>query len=350
MAWLDERKSGIYLRDRNPPHCEPLGKISLREAKSIRRNFEKAKEEGRTIEGELGVLTTEVYDRYIAFLERNNYSPKTIRSIKQGVFPFVNSVHRVKELSPDAVKAWKVHLESHEYKKGKRYALDTIAHRLRHIKAFCSWMVNEEKIISRSPFEVTIPEGRKDAGRALQGNQVHALFEHWPAERSSGGNAGKQSLSKLFFQIVYFGGTRLTETLGDENMPEIYPGAQYENVDRTRSIVKLEKTKGGDSREVALPRFLIKIIPKGEGPIFRGQISERTLRDHLAQAAGAAGITGRLRIHDGRVSSATEWARKNRDPRGAMDQFGWKTEKMAMHYTKVATEERISQAQRITYK
>jgi hypothetical protein len=50
------------------------------------------------------------------------------------------------------------------------------------------------------------------------------------------------------------------------------------------------------------------------------------------------------------VTAATEWARKNRDPKASMDQFGWKTARMAMHYQKVATEERVEQAQNITYK
>lgn len=349
MAWLDSRKSGYYLRDRNPEHCEPLGKISHRDAKSLLRKFEDAKEEDGAQTGALGKLMSQVYAEYLAYLERHKYSPKTIHVTGQDVLPFIQTVHRVKNLTPAAVDAWNKHLVAYEFRKGRRYALDTIAHRLRAIKSFCSWLVTE-KYLRRSPFELSIPEGRGDAGRALQGSDVHALFEHWPTKNSRTGSTDKQVLSKLFFQIVFYGGTRLTEILGDEERPDEFPGAQYERLDRKLGILKLEKTKAGKEREVALPRVVVREIPAGSGPMFRGRIAVCTLRMHLAKAAEAAGIAGRFRIHDGRVTAATEWLRKNRDPKSAMDQFGWKSAKMALHYNKVATKERIAQAQKIDYK
>lgn len=352
MAWLDERKSGYYLRDRlpdNPSWSKPLGKISHKQAKTELRNYETAKEEDQHQEGDLGRWMADVYQEYLRYLRGENYSQNTIRAVGQDVGPFIKTLGRVKDMTAAAVKKWKEHLQSFEYVEGKRYAVDTVAHRLRQIKAFCSWMV-DEGIIKKSPFQVSIPEGREDAGRALQGSEVHALFKHWPAERSSGGRDGKQALSKLFFHIVFYGGTRLTEVLGDEEKEDQFPGAQYENLDRKLWILRLAKTKAGKSREVALPEFVVNMIPKGSGPIFRGQISAWTLRTHLAKAAKEAGIIGRFRIHDGRVTAATEWARKNRDPKSAMDQFGWKTAKMAIHYNKVATEERVAQAQKMTYK
>lgn len=352
MAWLDYRASGVYLRDRlpkNPSYSKPLGKVSPKTAKKALRDYETEKDESGVADGELGREMSAVYAQYIVHLEREEYSPRTIVQMKFDILPLIQTINRVKQLTPNVIKEFRDALYAHRQKNGKPYSIDTIAHRLRAIRAFCSWM-KDEGILSPSPFEVKIPEGRKDAGRALKWSEVTTLFEKWPKVRIYNNRRSKHDISKLFFMIVFTGGTRLTEILGDTDDPINYPGLQHEAVDRERFTLNLAKTKAGRPREVALSKEVIKAIPEGTGPVFRGKIEENALREHLAEALVAAGIKGKLRIHDGRVTSATEWMRTNPDTRMAMDQFGWKSEKMPVHYNKVATERRMEQAQKMTFK
>lgn len=293
-----------------------------------------------------------VWQDYLNYLVANDYSPKTIRSAETSVGPFVRTLKKLSNLTPEACDAWDKVLQAWVFKKGANgkeriLSTETRAHRLRAISAFCGWLTEEKKYFKHSPFEVKIPEQRKDAGRALQGNQVHALFDHWPTGRNSVEKRGLANLAKLFFQMKFYGGFRISELLGYDDANQ---GAIYEHLDRVRCFLTLGKTKAGEPREIALPKPIIDKIPKGTGPIFYGLISERTLRHYLMMALRSANITGRFRPHDARVTAATEWARVNQDTKSSMDQFGWTTEKMALHYQKVATKRRVQQAQNITYK
>lgn len=351
MAYILWKGDRAYIYDRvdGKPKCQKaLGIIGAREAETERSLWLADNGKGgtsptdRSMEG----LRGEFQRHMVA----ENYSPKTIKCFHDCVEPFLQTMTRLRELTTARIEAWDQVLRKWTYKRGAKgearaLATETRAHRLRAISGFCGWL-EEKKYLKSTPFEVKIPAPRKDAGRALQGREVLNMLANWPTGR----NAEKQAfadLSKLFFQIVFFGGSRLTETLGESDDA---PGVTFENVDRDHCIVKLLKTKGGESREVAMPKEVIDAIPHGSGPVFFGRISERTLRHYLKKACRLNGISGRFRIHDCRVTSASEWARKNRDPKASMDQFGWKSEKMAMHYQKVATEERVAQAQNITFK
>ncbi len=348
LLWKNER-AYIYAKDdKGKARCmEALGFIGAREAEARLNTWRADNASGPNFSDR---SMESVWKQYQIHLVASDYADTTIRCTETCVYPFVRTMEKLRDLTPSRIQSWDYILQKWTYRKGTQGTLrplttESRAHKLRAISAFCGWL-EESKLVKDSPFEVKIPEQRKDAGRALQGKQVLSLFKHWQTG-SYNRTDDYAALSKLFFQIVFFGGTRLSETLGYD--PE-HTGATYENIDRENCILKLDKTKAGVAREVALPREIMESIPKGTGPIFYGKISERTLREHLATACKAAGIDGRFRIHDGRVSCATEWARKNRDPKSSMDQFGWKTEKMAMHYNKVATHERVAQAQNITYK
>lgn len=351
MAWLDKRASGYYLRDRlpnDPSFSIPLGKISEREAERQKLDYLDRKDKGESVTRELGAECEAVLQGYINHFDSEGYSPKTKKTAVPVITAFLKPFRRVGEATPEKVKEYRDALYAFRREDGKGYAIDTIATRLRTLSAFCTWL-QKERHVEKSPFQVSIPEGRKDAGRALEGFQVLKLFKCWPKTRIYNNRRTKHELSKLFYQIVFHGGCRLTELLGDENHVEHFPGLQHEDVIYDRLVIKLAKTKGGERREVALPKEVIRLIPRGVGPVFRGKIAARALAEHLMEALKAAGILGEFRTHDGRVSAATEWMRKHPDTRAAMDQFGWKSEKMAVHYNKVATERRVALAQNMTY-
>lgn len=348
ILWKDGR-AYIYDRvDKKPKCMKPLGVIGPREAEDERVKW--LADNGKGSASPTDRSMESLREERLRDMVNEDYSEKTIKCFHDCVEPFLETMTRLRELTTMRIEAWDKVLRAWTYKRGangepRLLTTETRAHRLRAISSFCAWLVGK-KYLKRTPFEVKIPAQRKDAGRALRGSDVLKIFDNWPRGRNSEKQACA-NLSKLFFQIVFFGGTRLTETLGESDAA---PGATYENIDRDHCILKLEKTKGGESREIAMPKSVIDTIPQGRGPIFFGRISDRTLRHYLKMACRINGIGGRFRIHDGRVTAASEWARKNRDPKASMDQFGWKTERMAMHYQKVATEERVAQAQNITYK
>jgi integrase len=347
MAHVREKNGYRYIYDRidGKERCvKKLGQMGAKDAdielsKYVADNGrESANVSDRSIES--------LREEYVQYLIAEEYSPLTVRCVESCLFPFLATMSKLRELTASYIDKWDKILQTWPKRRGSgTLSRESRRHRLLVISAFCGWL-KERKYVKKSPFEAKIPEGRKDAGRALRGDQVHQLFDKWPM----GTPWSKKefwALSKLFFKIVFYGGTRITEVCG---MNDEHPGLCYEDVDRKGCFIKLNRTKAGEEREVALPKEVIEAIPEGTGPIFWGKISDCTMRNHLKMACEAAGIKGRFRVHDGRVTAATEWARKNRDPKASMDQFGWKTEKMAMHYQKVATEERVQQAQNITYK
>lgn len=329
----------------------PLGDITKKEADNhcstwdINNGKDKHNLSKRSLES--------VWELYLAFKRSENRPPKSMRCLQSCVGAFIRSIPTIRDLTPAAIEKYNTHLLTYTWERGGKtrvLAMETRAHRLRHIRAFLSWMV-EWKHLKASPFEIKIPAQRKDAGRALRAEEVVRLFDMWP-EPHSEGNRKASELAKFFMFTVFHAGTRVTELLGDEDYPDIYPGAQYENLDRVRCVLKLGKTKSGEPRELALPRRLVERIPEGKGPIFRGQITEAQIRHYFKRGLRVAGITGRVRIHDARVTAASLWAELNpsANAKPMMDQFGWATEKMATHYTKVATAQRVKMAQNMDYR
>lgn len=294
----------------------------------------------------LSKLETQVcFEQYLTFMENNGYSPRTIRNAKDHVTPFVATVPKIKNINESSLKAWNQRLIAWTYKRGahgieRKLSSEGRAHKLRCTRSFVGWLV-KEKFIDRSPWCIQIPAQRRDAGRALTDSEVMLVLEHWPVTRVS-------ALSKLFYEIMLHAGTRVAEVFGSVEFEE--EGLLHENVKRDECLIVLEDTKNGEKRHVAIPREIIEKIPQGTGPVFFGRIGNKTLQDHLKSACKAAGITGRVRVYDGRVTSATKWASQFPDNRMRMDQFGWSDPKMAAHYTKVSSSARAKAAQAITYK
>ena len=350
MAWVYWKENRAYLYERigGKTKCvKALGVITPGEAKTERITW--MADHGKGDFAVLDMSMEVVWEKYMEYLVVEEYSPKTIKCAEECVYPFVRTMSKLSELIKDRIKAWDVVLQGWTFKrKGVpvRLSKETRAHRLRAISAFCRWATDVQGYFEESPFKVAIPEQRKDAGRALQGNEALSVLENWPNKPNRRTTPELLALSKLFFQIVFFGGTRVEELLGKSDES---PGGTFGNLDRDNLILKLAKTKAGESREIALPKPIMDLIPQGVGPMFYGKISYTCLSNHLKKACQAAGVTGRFRVHDGRVTCASEWSRKNGRPKAAMNQFGWKTEKMALHYDKVATKERVAMAQNITY-
>ena len=63
-----------------------------------------------------------------------------------------------------------------------------------------------------------------------------------------------------------------------------------------------------------------------------GGISAATVRRHLAAAAKAAGVKGRITAHSGRIGLATELTRRGASLQEVMLASNWSTARMVAHY------------------
>lgn len=324
---------------------KPLGVIGEREAEKERIQW--MANHGKGDYSALDMSMEVVWQQYNEYLVTEGYAPKTIKCANYCVHPFVKTMAQLNELTAERIESWNKVLIAWTYQRGengekKKLTTESRAHKLRAISSFCGWLTDVKHYFKESPFKTKIPAQREDAGRALAVHEIRSVLENWPTVPYRRHTLELLKLSKLFFQIVFSGGTRLTELLGEN---DDCPGGLYENLDRKNLILKLDDTKAGVSREIALPKVVVDLIPNGSGPIFYNKISDTCLRNHLRKACQNAGIKGRFRIHDGRVSSATEWIRKNGITKNTLHQYGWKGQRMPMHYDKGATKQRIDQAQ-----
>ena len=358
MAYWREKNGRKYMYDQNNAYVKALGYID--DKKADRECLDWEIDHGkRPAHGSHQRSMQAIYEEYLTHCRTERFTPKSMRTIRQCIEPFLETVPTLSDLTKQRIKAWSDKLKTATYRKGpkgpeRRYAIDTIAVRLRTIQSFCSWMADpdvhaDKPILEESPFRIKVPAQRKDAGRALEPKEVVGLFANWYGPNDLGNPDCE--LAKLFFEIVYYGGTRITEVLGDEEFPEDYPGLHGEHVSVEGGTVRLLATKDGDSREVALPEWLLKKIPTTPGPVFRGKITDNQVHGYRKKATDRAGIKGRLRDYDGRVTSATHWAEVNPSPvpKDMQDQFGWKSPAMPMHYQKVSKARRVKKAQNMVY-
>lgn len=353
MAYYTEKNNYFYLYDKDPItqkyRCmKPLGQITETQAKKEVTLWEADHIRGKGVIAAKNRTMQSLFDEYLQFLVVNEYSVDTIRDIKQCMPDFIKTMTWLKDLTSEHIKGWDYILQNwtcKSWNRGKPLSKESRAHRLRVLSAFCGWLVKQE-YLSETPFKIKIPAQRKDAGRALSGDQVKRLFDNWPAGKI-GSPFEYSYLAKLFYLIKFYAGTRSKELLGfyDDHTETEHHGITYECLNRAQGFFTLGKTKDGKPREVGLAKEVMDLIPAGTGPMFYGKISAHCLAQYLKRACQAAGITGRFRPHDSRVTAASDWGRRGKNPKSLMDQFGWSTEAMALHYTKVATKDRVEDAQ-----
>lgn len=330
MASLVLRGSNWYIYDRIKkdgafenitPIC--LGAIDKNQATIELSKYRIGKGDGKK-HGDNDMPMIAVYNAYLEVLRDSTdpYSPHTINDVMREIPPFIAMISTVGDLTEEKMRAYDKRLRMYRWKRTangleRKLAIDTIAHRLRTISAFIGWMKDANYIRER-PYSFDIPKGRKDAGRDL-GEVVMKQFV-------SGLSGEVQIVSCLLFWC----GFRIGEILPRRGLGT---SLQHEWINRRDSLIRLPDTKNDEPREVPIPISIMETIPKGKsGPVF--SITQWAVRSAWRRRIKAMGLQGRLRLHDARVTSASEYARKFKDVRGLMDLYGWKTAAMAMHYVK----------------
>jgi hypothetical protein len=327
LAYVVKRngKKWLYHKNRDGSYITPIDLGYVTDDEAEMRVLQWKIDHGKNPEQRENRTMLSVYEEYL----KEDFSPKTKWTQEQVLTPFVETIPTVRHLTEQKIQAWEDHLRNWRWgkKKDRRLSDDTRAIRLRTIKSFIGWMI-KKKIIRDWPCRINVPAGRKDAGRDIYA-LVPAFLKAMP-ERSRGA-----------VTMIFYGGFRLTAVLS----------LQCEWFDHTNNTVTLPTwlTKNKDPLVVVLPKKAMEYVPMDcTGPAW-GTLTENELRVDWKKAKKAIGLRGRFRIHDGRVTSASEVWRQRKDIKLLQERFGWRDMKTALHYVKVLEEEHREAAEMIRF-
>lgn len=254
-----------------------------------------------------------VMESYLSTIARLGRRKTTLEMKRKHLTPILSTVFRMEQITKDFINAW---IEGAH----KKYKPDTIAIRLRDIRAFVRWAW-KESILKENPFDgIKIPES-SFVGRRLTREELRSLVDNLE------GNA------RDFVILSLECGVRKGELLQLE----------YSDIDFERKYWSLPgregKSKSKCDRVIPLSPLAISTLQNrklgGSERVFEGYTKDK-LRNDLENAKDRAGIKGRLRVHDLRHT----WASNFRGRASSLKAIaGWSTDQMMSHYTHVELEE-----------
>lgn len=233
----------------------------------------------------------------------------TIQIKRESLTRFLEVVYQMDQITTQTILDWKVTMAG-------KYSVDTIALRLRDLRAFLKWATGKG-YFEISPFTgVSIPIsefiGRKMANMELLGLVQKA-----------------DSVFKTFLTIAIETGARHGEILGAEWKELDFQAGSW--------IIPASKCKTKRTRIIPLSKIAIKAwssLPRIGSRPFEGWNRFRTQRNWTRLKA-IAGITGRARIHDLRHTAASNWQGRRASLKAM---FGWTTDEMASKYDHIEFE------------
>lgn len=236
----------------------------------------------------------------------------TIDMKRKNLTPWLSSVFYMEQITTANIKDWAAVLKT------QSRAPDTIAIRLRDLRAFVRWCT-KQGILASNPFVgIHIPESTF-VGRRLNLNELQGLYGNMT------GNL-KDAIS-IFLDT----GCRRGELLQME--------ANDIDFERRFWLLRGKEGKSKSKRDRIIPLFdrALQILAqrRSMGLLFKGY-TKNMLQNDWKKAKKASGIVGRLRIHDLRHTFASTF--KGR--RSALKAIaGWSTDHMMSHYQHVEVEE-----------
>lgn len=335
MAYWTEKngKKWLYHKDKNGKYITPIDLGFVSDAEADVKVAQWKIDNGKSPAQATDRTTMSAYHQYLKWMVEEDYSEKTINDAPCNLLPFIHTVPTIGSITEKKVREWEQALIDWRYKKGpkatlvRKLSIDTRMHRMRAIKSFLNWMVTQ-KIMRSMPCRIEIEQGRRDAGTDL-------------AERTQSFLDAIAPRSKVLSHLIFFGGLRVTNALQ----------IRGEWIDHLRMSIKLprEVMKNADGLELFLPAKVMAMLPKdATGPIFASMTAGLLYYDWV-QTKKKLGIKGRFRIHDGRVSAASEVWRREKNVKLLKERFGWRDDRTAMHYVKVTEREHREAAERITF-
>jgi integrase len=229
------------------------------------------------------------------------------------VEPYLATEFKMKNLTKDSIDHW-----LNQMTMFGKLKPDTIAMRLRDLRAFINWCVRNHKLDSNPFVGIQIPKGA-EVGRKLTAQEIQALYEN------------TEGLFRTYFVLALETGARQGETLK----------ARWEHINLSTGSwhIPAENCKTKITRTVPLSSKAIEALtqatPKPSGFVFEG-LTKNSASHYWKETKKRAAIQGRLRLHDLRHTMASNWRGRAASLR---DLCGWKTNQMMMRYTHIEHEE-----------
>lgn len=266
----------------------------------------------RTGKGNPDALPSVAFESYLSAIAGKS-RPGTLLLKRYAVGPFLARVHRMGDVDQGTIEAWKGQMES-------KYKNDTVSIRLRELRAFLNWCVTKGYLGENPMRGIAIPASTF-VGRRISVPELQAMY------------AQCADVFRPFFVLAVETGARRGELLG----------MRWTEIDLVRAEWRIpkERCKTKHSRTIPLSNAAVEalrsILPaKYAGDeVFTGW-TEFKVKYHWKQVLKAAGIVGRVRLHDVRHTFASNFRGRWSSLK---DICGWKTDAMASHYTHTTVDE-----------
>jgi integrase len=322
-VWVEPRtKPGTYSVRYYDPETGLAQRIpceSFDEMRTEKTRIQTMLLNSRAGKGNPEAIPSVVFERYIEWLLEHKRRPGTISLKRFAVNPFLNRVRRMGAVDHESIADWKSAMVA-------KYSNDTVSIRLRELRAFLNWCV-AKKYLTNNPMDgsdlaegISIPSS-VFVGRRLTVLELQAMYAHC------------SDVFRPFFALAVETGARRGELLGI-TWKEV-------NLDRGTWTIPAARCKTNRERTIPLSEqalaALRSILPtKYTGDeVFTGW-TEFKVKYHWGQTLKAAGIEGRVRLHDIRHTFASNFRGRGSSLKAIC---GWTTDAMANKYTHTVVEE-----------
>ncbi len=265
--------------------------------------------------------------RYLRWHRSAGHSPKTIRHHETTIRLFIGWCAEegystaIDDLDADTARAWI------EHQRSRGLSDHSIATRIRSLRAWTHWLV-EEEWLPKDPFRrLKVPKADDTAKDTLSPADVDKLLAICDRRTVT----GQRDFAIML--LLFSTGLRAAEL----------SGLQVEDVDWQRGLITVRRGKGGKFRVVPLggkvERALDRYLDGREtGPLFLTKdgepLSYAALREILRRRGNKAGV--RANPHKWRHSAAIQYLRSGGRVENLRAMLGHSTLDMTLHYARVA--------------
>ncbi len=265
--------------------------------------------------------------RYLRWHRSAGHSPKTIRHHETTIRLFIRWCAEtgyptaVDQLETDTARAWV------EAQRSRGLSDHSIATRIRSLRAWTHWLV-EEEWLDKDPFRrLKVPKADDTAKPTLTPADVDRLLGTCNKKTEN----GRRDLAVML--LLFSTGLRAAEL----------SSLQVEDVDWQRGLITVKRGKGGKFRVVPLGGKVERAIDRyldgrTTGPLFLTEggssLSYAALREILRRRGNKAGV--RANPHKWRHSAAIQYLRAGGRVENLRAMLGHTTLDMTLHYARIA--------------
>lgn len=250
-----------------------------------------------------------VLDKYFEAI-KYTHRASTIELKKYALKDFLSRFTEFEDMTSIVIESWRTEMEA-------KYKSDTVALRLRELRALINW-ARKAKLTAINPFETVKIPASSFVGRKVDNNELGLIYGKMNDEL------------RPLISFILETGCRRGEILGMVK-------SELDMNNKTWTIPVL-RSKTKRARTIPLtPKALACVLNRpGIGERIWGDWTKERLHKAWKKALAAAKIDGRVRIHDLRHTFASNWRGRGATLKAVC---GWKTDAMMGHYTHVDTQD-----------